>query len=168
MARRAIVAAFVVVVAACSADGPADDDGATTTAGPTATIGRATAAEVPLIEGQCGDVPRIVPGEAVDPATITLGDCQLPHGVEVAAVFEFPASPAIDFPGAAAVDGYATDQCLDRFDDYVGTAYLASRFDVTIVAPGAGGWQAGDRRIACLLYDADFAILTGPARGSGL
>jgi hypothetical protein len=169
---RRLAAGMVALVAAAGAGACTDDpgaaDGSTTTAAPIATIGRATAAEVPLTVGQCGDVPRVVPGTPIDPATFVPGDCQLPHLVEVAAVLEFPASPAIDFPGSSVVDGYAADRCLDEFEPFVGAPFEASRYDMTFVAPGPAGWAAGDRRIACIVYDADFATLTGPARNSGL
>ena len=79
----------------------------------------------------------------------------------MAAVFDYPAGAGLDFPGADAVDGYATDQCLERFEAYVGSAVRASTLDVAFVAPGEDGWDEGDRRIACVLYHIDFAPLTG-------
>jgi hypothetical protein len=112
-------------------------------------------------------VPSIDVGGPVDPAAIEERTCTEPHDVEVAAVFDHPAGPDAEFPGTDAVDGYATDQCLLRFEDYVGTPYEASSLDVAFVAPGEDGWDAGDRRIACVLYHVDFAPLTGPVRGSG-
>ena len=104
----------------------------------------------------------------MDPAAIEERPCTEPHDVEVAAVFDHPAGDDADFPGADAVDGYATDQCLLRFEDYVGAPYEASSLDVAFVAPGEDGWDAGDRRIACVLYHVDFVPLTGPVRGSGV
>jgi hypothetical protein len=165
--RRWWLAATCVVVVACTGGEPegGPDTGA---GGPITTIGRATAAEVPLDVGQCGVVAVVRAGVAIDPAAIAFVGCEQPHDLEVAVVFEYPASPAIPFPGTTVVDAYATDQCIDRFEDYVGVAYEASRLDVTIVAPGSAGWEAGDRRVACLVYDSDFARLTATVRNSGL
>ena len=153
-----------MLVAGCS--GGADEEGSG--AATTTSVGRATAEEAPLAVGQCGDVPPIRVGGPVDPATIDERPCTEAHDVEVAAVLEHPAGPGIDFPGEAAVDGYATDQCLLRFEEYVGAPYEASSLDVAFVAPGEDGWDAGDRRIACVLYHVDFAPLTGSVRGTGL
>lgn len=155
-------------LAGCSGggDGDAGRDGE----GPTTstTVVRSTAAEVPLDVGQCGDVPRIRVGGPLDPASIRTVPCQQPHDVEVGAVFDHPAGPGLDFPGEAAVDGFATDRCIERFAEYVGAAYEASSLDIAYVAPGEDGWDAGDRRIACVLYHLDFAPLTGSVRGTGM
>lgn len=132
-----------------------------------AEVERRTAEEVPLEVGQCADVPRVRVGAPIDPATMATVPCDQPHTVEVAAVFDHPAGAGVDFPGVAAVDGYATDQCLLRFEDYVGTPYEASVLDVAFVAPGEDGWDDGDRRIACVLYHLDFEPLTGSVRGTG-
>jgi hypothetical protein len=162
---RALGAAVAVALAVgCSGGGDGGGGEAATTS---TTVRRTPAVEVGLRVGQCGDVPGVPVGSALDPATLTDVDCALPHDVEVAAVFDFPAGPDIDFPGAAAVDGYAFEQCIERFEPYVGRAYEASTLDFVIVAPDEDGWDDGDRRLACVLYDIDFGQLTGWVSGSG-
>ena len=152
------------MLAACSGDdAEAAGDAGTTTS----TIVRSTAEDVPLEVGQCGDVPTIDVGGPLDPAAIVDVACDQPHDGEIAAVFAHPADASSDFPGVDAVAGYATGQCLTRFEDYVGAAYEASSLDVAFVAPGEDGWDAGDRRIACVLYHVDFEPLTTSVRGSG-
>lgn len=128
---------------------------------------RSTADEAPLEVGQCGDVPRVRVGGALDPARIVEVPCDQPHDVEVASVFEHPSARGVRFPGEANVDGYATDECLRRFEAYVGSPYRTSTLDVAFVAPGEEGWDDGDRRVACIVYHADFAPLTGSVRGTG-
>jgi hypothetical protein len=128
---------------------------------------RRPAAEAPLEVGECGTVARIHVGAALDPASITAVPCDQPHDVEVAAVFDHPSGPDLEYPGTDSVDAYAADACLRRFADYVGVPYEASHLDVVFVAPGEDGWDDGDRRIACVLYDTDFAPLTGSVRGTG-
>ena len=157
--------ALVVVafLAACGGGDDAPDDGA----GPTTTIERATADEAPVTVGECGDVPGLEVGGALDPASIQPVDCGVPHDIEIGAVFDYPAGADLDFPGTVSVDGYATDQCIERFEPYVGAPYASSELDVLIIAPDADGWAQGDRRIACVLYHVDFQELTGPVAGSG-
>ena len=136
--------------------------------GATTTIERATAEEAPVAVGECGDVPRLRVGGALDPATITEVDCAVAHDVEIGAVFDYPAGADLEFPGAVSVDGYATDQCIQRFEAYVGSSYESSMLDVLIIAPDEDGWAEGDRRIACVLYHIDFQDLTGTVAGSGV
>lgn len=154
----------MLYAASCTGGGGGGEGEAGTT---TTTVVRSTAAEAPLEVGQCGDVPRIGVGGPVDPATFDERPCDEPHGLEVAAVFDHPAAAGAGFPGEAAVDGHAVDDCLRRFEAYVGAAYEASSLDVIFVAPGEAGWRRGDRRIACLVYDSDFAPLSGSVRGAG-
>lgn len=129
---------------------------------------RTPAAEAPLAVGDCADVPHLEVGGPLDPATFELVPCDAPHDVEVGAVLDHPAAPGTGFPGVDSVDGYATDQCLRRFEEYVGSPYEASALDVAFVAPGADGWRDGDRRIACVLYHVDFTPLAGPVAGTGI
>ncbi|MBA2495666.1 MAG: septum formation family protein [Acidimicrobiia bacterium] len=172
MPGAATVLAVAAALAGGACAGGGGDGAATTTTGgvvvtpATEPERRATEAEVPLSEGGCYDLDGLGAGLAVDPAALRPVACEGPHTVEVAAVLDHPLEPGSRFPGGEAVDGFATDACLERFDAYVGTAYEASRLDVAIVAPDEAGWAAGDRRVACLLYDVDFVPLPGPARGS--
>lgn len=128
---------------------------------------RSTAEEVPLEVGQCGDVDDLRIG-VVDPASIVTVDCAQPHDVEVGAVFDHPAGAGTAFPGTASVDGYAFDECIRRFGEYVGTPYEESTLDFAFVAPGEDGWDDGDRRVACVLYHFDLAPLIGSVEGLGI
>lgn len=172
MVRAAAAFAVAATLTTGSCAGGGGDDGTTTTTvdvavtPATAPEQRATEAEVPVSEGGCYDLDGLGAGLAVDPAALRPVACEGPHTVEVAAVLDHPLEPGSRFPGGEAVDGFATEACLERFEAYVAAPYEASRLDVAIVAPDEAGWVAGDRRIACLLYDIDFVPLPGPARGS--
>jgi hypothetical protein len=155
--------AALLLAAGCGGGGDAAPSGDE----PTTTVERATAEEAPVAVGECGDVPGLEVGGALDPATIVPVDCALAHDIEIGAVFDYPAGADLDFPGTVSVDGYATDQCIERFEPYVGAPYASSQLDVLIIAPDEEGWSAGDRRIACVLYHVDFQQLTGPVAGSG-
>ena len=134
----------------------------------TTTVARTTAEEAPLEEGACGDVPRLQVGGALDPAAFVETDCAAPHQVEVGPVFDYPAGADIDFPGTENVDGYAFQECIERFERYIGRPDVESSIDFLLVAPDEEGWEDGDRRIACVLYQTNFDALTGPLAGSGL
>jgi hypothetical protein len=162
---RARALLLVVLVAACSGgDDAGGGDGSATTR--TAPVERSTAEEAPLEVGGCGVVPDLRIGDALDPATVGTVACDQPHDVEVVAVFDHPLDGDAPFPGTEAVDGYATDQCIERFEEYVGSDYVESSLDVIVVAPGEEGWDDGDRRIACVVYDVDFADLVGSVAGT--
>ena len=160
-----VVLLVVLAVAACSGGDDGDGGAAEST---TTTVERTTAEEVPLEEGACGDVPRLQVGGALDPAAFVPTDCSVPHVVEVGPVFEYPAGSDIDFPGIENVDGYAFEECIERFEAYVGRPYVESSIDFLLVAPDQDGWEEGDRRIACVLYQTNFDRLTAPVAGSGL
>jgi len=161
---RARALLLVVLVAACSGgDDAGSDDGSATT---TTAVERSTAEEAPLQVGECGVVRDLRIGDALDPATVGTVACDQPHDVEVVAVFDHPLDGDAPFPGTEAVDGYATDQCIERFEEYVGSDYVESSLDVIVVAPGEDGWDDGDRRIACVVYDVDFADLVGSVAGT--
>jgi Septum formation len=168
MVRRTVACASLLVVgvaglAGCGDDG-GDEDGAEAT---TTTVLRSTAEEAPVSSGDCGNVPRLQVGGALDPATIELVGCDEPHLMEIGAVFEYPLGLTADFPGTTNVDGFATQECLEQFEAYVGTPYTESDLDVLIIAPDEDGWDDGDRRVACVLYDTDFEEITGSVAGSG-
>ena len=151
----------VAVLGACGDDG--DDEAEATTT----TVVRTTEEVAPVSPGECGNVPRLQVGGALDPATIEVVPCDQPHLMEIGAVFEYPLPPDSDFPGTISVDGYATEQCLERFEAYVGAPYTESELDVLIIAPDEDGWDDGDRRIACVLYHTNFEEITGSVEGSG-
>lgn len=164
-ARRSPPAVALVVALFVGGCGGGDD--AARGAATTTTVRRTTAEEAPLRVGECGDVPQLQVGGALDPATFTESPCDQPHAIEIGAVFDYPVGPDLDFPGTVSVDGYATDQCLERFEAYVGSPYASSVLDVLIVAPDEDGWADGDRRIACVLYHVDFQTLSQSVEGSG-
>lgn len=163
---RFLLVGFGGLLLGCGGGG--GGDGAGDAADTTTTIVRTTAEEAPVAEGDCGVVPRLRVGGALDPATIDKVACTEPHDIEIGAVFDYPAGPDLEFPGSIGVDGYATDECLERFEPYVGTPYAESTLDVLIIAPDEDGWNDGDRRMACVLYHVDFQDLTQPVAGSGI
>lgn len=90
-------------------------------------------------------------------------DCDEPHDNEVYAVFDLPDG---DFPGADAIAEASLEGCLDRFEQYVGTAYPASELYATWLYPTETSWGEDDREVVCVLFAQD-EQLEGSMEGSG-
>ena len=90
--------------------------------------------------------------------------CTEPHDNEVYAVFN---TTLTEFPGPEEISSLAFEECLGRFDNFVGAKYEDSQLDVTIMYPTDESWkQLTDREIVCALYDLDLAKLEGSMRNS--
>jgi hypothetical protein len=96
--------------------------------------------------------------------TVPVIACTEPHDSEAYASIILDDG---DFPGPDAVDAAAQDGCLGSFEEYVGTAYENSMFEISYYYPTAATWANGDREILCTLYD-PAGQSTGSAKGSGL
>jgi hypothetical protein len=90
----------------------------------------------------------------IDGATeLTPVGCAEPHDLQRFAVAElepdeFPADASFDADDVIA----ATDEgCRQAFEDFVGAAEDASRFEIAVTRPSATTWVDGDRRFQCLL-----------------
>jgi len=119
----------------------------------------------------------LVPGtcyvEILDPATdppahVILGvDCTEPHDAEVFVRVDLPNLPNTPYPGEEALDRESYRTCLAQFQGYVGQLYATSGLRVSILRPVTSSWFAGDRAVACSLYDENLVPLVGTVRGSG-
>lgn len=105
--------------------------------------------------GDCFDDPDEPVEQLVE---VPLIGCEEPHDNQVFALFDLPDG---DFPGDAAVADQARDGCLGRFEDHVGTPYGDSELFAAWLPPTEASWEAGDRQVVCVLFDAD-----GPLVGS--
>lgn len=132
---------------------------------------------------------NIVDGGNVDAFTIRLGDCfndtsalgteeagevsslpgvpcSEPHDNEVYAVFDVRFD---SFPGDEQMADEAFTECLDRFEDFVGTDYELSTLDVTALYPSSQSWSLqDDREVVCAVYDVNGGKLTGSAKDSAI
>ena len=92
--------------------------------------------------------------------------CSEPHDNEVYAVFDLSLD---EFPGRDEISNLAVEECVQRFEGFVGRDYQSSSLDVNPLYPTIEGWTAmGDREIVCSVYDMEFNKLTGSARGTGI
>jgi hypothetical protein len=116
------------------------------------------------------DVPTADVGDCVQESELTgsvddiaTTDCDEPHYAELIAKFDLEGD---DFPGAEAVGTDAQEGCESRFEDYVGIAYLESKYYLGPVTPTEATWeQADDREVLCFAYD-PAGDITGSIEGA--
>ncbi len=115
--------------------------------------------------GDCfNDPQQMDDGSAVEVQDVAGLPCSEPHDNEVYAVFDVSLAT---FPGDAAMFDVATEECLDRFDSFVGKAYMDSVLDIFTLYPNKYSWsQVDDREVVCAVYHIDGEKLKGSSRGS--
>ena len=92
--------------------------------------------------------------------------CNEPHDNEVYAIFN---TTLTEFPGDDQIGILAEDECIARFEAFVGRDYMSSQLDVLPIYPTRESWeQVNDREIICAVYDLDLAKLVGSMRQSGI
>lgn len=118
--------------------------------------------------GECVNLPAS--NEITEYETV---DCAETHTAEVFALPQHPAPEGAPFPGAEALDTFATERCREAFEGYVGIDYNDSEIYFTTLSLVEEAWvEAGDREIVCLLVGVPieggngFAQLTGSKRDS--
>lgn len=81
-------------------------------------------------------------------------DCETAHEAEVYSVHTIGGSWGDDYD-AQAVVATVEDECIARFEAYVGEPYATSSIDVFYVYPLADGWAEGDREVVCAAFAPD-------------
>ncbi|HRE88628.1 MAG TPA: septum formation family protein [Myxococcota bacterium] len=89
--------------------------------------------------------------------------CAGEHKSEVAGSYELTGE---DYPGQSELRLQTQLECRPFFEQYVGTSYWESDFDLATLPPAKSAWAMGDRKVVCLIVGKDGAMLEGPARGS--
>jgi hypothetical protein len=75
--------------------------------------------------------------------------CTEPHIYEMYFVGDMPDG---DFPGQAAMDQFAADQCLPAFEEFVGLSYQESILEIFYLTPSEESWDAGDLAVQCAVH----------------
>jgi hypothetical protein len=89
-------------------------------------------------------------------AAFTDVSCEGPHDVELFHVAELEHGESAPFPGEEWLDTFAEYRCAARFEPYVGEPWSPDmEIDYVWVVPSVETWEAGDRRIQCLLVPVD-------------
>jgi hypothetical protein len=89
--------------------------------------------------------------------------CTAEHDGEVYLVEELGTGA---WPGRDDVQTRADDTCYDAFEGYVGQTYVRSAYDYGYYLPDRDEWDAGERRVVCVVVPFDGPI-DGSVRGSG-
>ena len=137
---------------------------------PVATEAAATS-EVPEAPAPPAATDTVEAGTCFDGSPRTVADilpvpCTSSHGAEIYVVLVAPAEEGTTYPGRDDLGERARQVCQgSAFEDFVGVPWAESRLFTSPIVPTEEAWNAGDRRIACFLYDVRGAM-TGTARGS--
>lgn len=92
--------------------------------------------------------------------------CAELHDNEVFAVFDLDLKT---FPDDGAMSEIAFDECIQRFEPFVGHDYSNSSLDITLMFPTEQSWnERKDREVVCALYDVELKKLQGSMRESGM
>lgn len=89
-------------------------------------------------------------------AAFTDVSCEGPYDVEPFHVAKLEHGESAPFPGEEWLDTFAGYRCAARFEPYVGEPWSPDmEIDYVWVVPSVETWEAGDRRIQCLLVPVD-------------
>lgn len=153
----ALAAVTALSLSACGDDGGSTDSGDSggeeTAAAESG--GEETGAEQP--EGEQADVFDIAVGDcigdfAVDEeiSDVSVVSCEKPHDQEVFAIFEVPDG---EFPGSEAFQTQVQEDCVPKFETFVGLAFQESALDIKWLEPTEESWSQGDRELVCTVYE---------------
>jgi hypothetical protein len=134
----------------------------------------------PIDRDETGEVAEA--NESADVFAMAVGDCTNDDpnaGEQVSTVAVVPCSEEHDneaylsaqlsgdeYPGDEEVASQADTICYDAFADFVGIDYASSRLAYFPYTPTEQSWDgAHDREVLCMVYDAEYAKLTGSAAG---
>lgn len=122
-----------------------------------------------LTVGTCFNDPAFR-GEAVEGriSEATEVQCFDPHDAEVYAIVRFTQGEGAEFPGRAAVQEFADEECFDRFEGFVGIPFEESRLDIATLWPTGASWEEGDREATCVVFDINNQKLEGTMDGAEL
>ena len=93
--------------------------------------------------------------------------CAEPHDNEVYAVFDVSLS---SYPSSEdAMFEHALDECLHRFESFVGREYESSELDILTLYPTPDSWRVqNDREVVCAVYEMNSNQLVGSVQGLGM
>ncbi|TDE08100.1 septum formation family protein [Jiangella asiatica] len=155
--RTAVATSFagaaVVLMGACSEDGPQRDEAGNITE---------SADDADVFEVRVGDCLGDF-GDSAEVSEVALAPCDDEHAQQAYAVSELSDG---DFPGDEAFRAEADEVCVAEFETFVGVPYAESELDYTWLQPTEESWEQGDRELVCLVYDPAGPV-TGSLEGAG-
>lgn len=111
-----------------------------------------------LETGQCLNEP-----DSEEVVNVEVVDCEEVHDLEVYHIADLVDQDFVE----SEIDSDSFEICLDRFDSFIGTAYLDSEFEIYYLIPSEDSWQDGDREVVCAVYDLTNEKTRGSAENSG-
>jgi len=118
-----------------------------------------------VVEGDCLELPAGTASTEV--LRVDKVDCGVAHDLEIYALVVHPGAAGDPFPGLDAIVGFADNECVARFEGFVGTSFEVSELDVFYLYPQEQSWSFGDREVVCGVSTVDGSPLTGSVEGSG-
>jgi len=112
-----------------------------------------------LVVGDC----EVGNTDSTEVSTTKTIDCAEPHDAEIYGASYLPDG---EFPGDAAIEEQATNDCLAQFESFLGINYDDSVYNFSWYYPTEGSWSDGDREILCLVYDPTGAQISGSLAGA--
>ncbi|MFP5321358.1 MAG: septum formation family protein [Acidimicrobiia bacterium] len=146
-------AALAVAVAALAACGDAGGGG--DEAAPPSTVREGPVAATAVAVGDCLNGVVIGAAERREIEAARVVSCDRDHALEVYATFELdPAALDVEalgeYPGPARVVRAADEGCAERIEEAVEDP---DAFGLIALWPSAVSWGAGDRSVACAVFD---------------
>lgn len=99
-------------------------------------------------------------------SSVPIVDCDDPHDFEV--YYEGVLDESGEYPGEDELLEMVDEGCIDAFEDFVGSPYLASELYQTSLWPTEDGWEQGSRDYLCLVGHMDGSQSTGTLEDSRL
>jgi hypothetical protein len=114
-----------------------------------------------IFEVKVGDCTK---EELKEEATeIALVPCTEPHTHEAYFAVDYVGDA---YPGSAALEVFAEQQCVGAFADYVGVELSQSNFYFTFLYPSVTTWQSkNDRQVVCFVVSRD-EVLVASVKGT--
>lgn len=152
LARGAAGLAMVAAMAGCGEDAGRDAGEA---ASPSTLLGGPVAATAVAV-GDCLNGVVIGTAERREIESAEVVSCDGDHALEVYATFDLDADvldvdDLAEYPGVPRVVAAADRGCADRIEEAVDDA---DAYGLIALWPSAASWAAGDRAVACAVFDA--------------
>ena len=89
--------------------------------------------------------------------------CESMHDNEVISTFELTID---EYPGNEELDKISRDECLNRFESYIGLDYDSSIIALFPLQPNSIAWAQGERKVSCIGYNMDLEKLESSLKNS--
>ena len=151
MKKVVLISLSIVLFTSCSGDKLKRDDSGAVIGGGSASI----------FEVQVGDCSKAE--LKLEATSIDLIPCTQPHTHEAYFSVDYVGDA---YPGAAALEVYAEQQCVGSFADYVGVELSQSRLYFTYLYPSVTTWNSKtDRQVICFVVARD-ELLVASVKGT--